>query len=107
MTLSLIVQSFKMSFLQKSTVDSEVKDDGGASSDEVGNISIDEGTLKKVTKISSILTVLVSGLALFSDGYNAQIIGYMSPIFTKLYKQGYSDSIHTRLSNSCTLLILL
>lgn len=27
----------------------------------------------KVTRISSILTVLVSGVALFSDGYNAQI----------------------------------
>jgi hypothetical protein len=29
----------------------------------------------KITKVSSILTVLVAGLALFSDGYNAQIIG--------------------------------
>ena len=27
----------------------------------------------KVTRISSVLTVLVSGVALFSDGYNAQI----------------------------------
>lgn len=27
----------------------------------------------KVTRTSSILTVLVSGVALFSDGYNAQI----------------------------------
>lgn len=30
----------------------------------------------KVTRISSILTVLVSGVALFSDGYNAQISKY-------------------------------
>lgn len=30
-------------------------------------------SLLKVTRISSILTVLVSGVALFSDGYNAQI----------------------------------
>lgn len=31
------------------------------------------GTAQKITRISSILTVLVSGLALFSDGYNAQM----------------------------------
>ena len=30
-------------------------------------------SLIKVTRISSVLTVLVSGVALFSDGYNAQI----------------------------------
>jgi hypothetical protein len=29
----------------------------------------------KITKTSATLTVLVAGLALFSDGYNAQIIG--------------------------------
>ncbi len=28
----------------------------------------------RITKVSSIITVLVAGLALFSDGYNAQII---------------------------------
>lgn len=56
--------------------------------------------MKKVTRISSIVTVLVSGLALFSDGYNAQIIGYMEPLFADLYKDGFSDSIGTRLSNS-------
>lgn len=63
----------------------------------------------KVTRISSILTVLVSGVALFSDGYNAQIskcsddktkpimrlqaylrltmisvVGYMEPLFSDL-----------------------
>jgi hypothetical protein len=74
-----------------SSVDSGIAD---------GYDSIQEGTLKKVTKISSIITVLVSGLALFSDGYNAQIIGYMKPLFDELYTRGYSDSISTRLSNS-------
>ena len=100
------VQSFKMSYLQKSTLDPEVKDTGGASSDEVGYPSIEEGTLKKVTKISAIITVAVSGAALFSDGYNAQIIGYMEPLFTDEYGKGFPDSMKTRLSNSCTLLIL-
>ncbi|CAF9918041.1 MAG: hypothetical protein ALECFALPRED_000480 [Alectoria fallacina] len=54
----------------------------------------------KVTRISSILTVLVSGVALFSDGYNAQIIGYMEPLFSDLYPNGISSTIKTRLSNS-------
>jgi hypothetical protein len=62
--------------------------------------SVQEGTLKKVTKISSILTVAVSGLALFSDGYNAQVIGYMEPLLADLYPNGWSDGIGARLSNS-------
>jgi hypothetical protein len=96
-----------MSEIQKSTLDPDVKYASGTSSDEVGYNSIEEGTLKKVTRISSIITVVVSGLALFSDGYNAQIIGYMEPLFTDLYKQGMTDTIKTRLSNSCTLLIFV
>ncbi|KAI5461005.1 major facilitator superfamily domain-containing protein [Mariannaea sp. PMI_226] len=44
--------------------------------------------------------VLVSGLALFSDGYNAQIIGYMNPVFAKLYPDSFSSIIKTRLSNA-------
>ncbi|KAF4434115.1 metabolite transport GIT1 [Fusarium acutatum] len=48
----------------------------------------------------AITTVLTSGLALFSDGYNAQIIGYMNPVFAKLYPDSFSSSIKTRLSNA-------
>ena len=62
--------------------------------------SVQEGTLKKITKVSAVITVIVSGLALFSDGYNAQIIGYMEPLFTDLYKNGFKDAMATRLSNS-------
>ncbi|OAP61446.1 hypothetical protein AYL99_03649 [Fonsecaea erecta] len=54
----------------------------------------------RITKVSSVITVLVAGLALFSDGYNAQIIGYMEPLFTDLYKDGMSSIIKTRLSNA-------
>jgi len=67
---------------------------------EFANLTAFVGALKKITKISSTLTVLVSGLALFFDGYNAQIIGYMEPLFSKLYKEGMSSTIKTRLSNS-------
>lgn len=62
--------------------------------------SIQEAQIQKVTRISSVLTVIVAGLALFSDGYNAQIIGYMKPLFKVLYKDGMSSTISTRLSNS-------
>lgn len=43
-----------------------------------------EAVVSRITRISSTLSVLVSGLALFSDGYNAQIIGYMEPLFSDL-----------------------
>jgi MFS family permease len=88
---------------EKFTPEEAVQDKTSPSSDSGvpdGFDSIQEGTLKKVTKTSALLTVLVSGLALFSDGYNAQIIGYMEPLFSELYKEGFTDTIATRLSNS-------
>jgi len=62
--------------------------------------SISEGVQNRITRISSILMVLVAGLALFSDGYNAQIIGYMNPLFKELYPDSFSSTIKTRLSNA-------
>ena len=35
--------------------------------------SIAEGVQNRITRISSIFMVLISGLALFSDGFNAQV----------------------------------
>jgi MFS family permease len=61
---------------------------------------VSETTAAKITKVSSIIMVLISGLALFSDGYNAQIIGYMNPLFKKLYPDAFTPEIKTRLSNS-------
>ena len=89
-----------MTTLDKNIIDEDVKTRSGPSSGEVVYDSIEEGTLKKVTKVSSVITVIVAGLALFSDGYNAQIIGYMEPLFSDLYKKGISDTIKTRLSNA-------
>ena len=62
--------------------------------------SISEGAQTRITRISSILMVLVAGIALFSDGYNAQIIGYMNPLFKELYPDSFSSIIKTRLSNA-------
>ncbi|KAH8653096.1 major facilitator superfamily domain-containing protein [Tricladium varicosporioides] len=53
-----------------------------------------------MVKKSSITTVVISGIALFSDGYTAQIVGYMTLLFTDLYKGTMSNTIKTRLSNS-------
>jgi MFS family permease len=64
------------------------------------DLNIAEATIVKLTKTSSIFSIIVSGIALFSDGYNAQIIGYMEPFFSVLYKDGISSEIKTRLSNS-------
>ncbi|RAH60415.1 MFS general substrate transporter [Aspergillus piperis CBS 112811] len=72
--------------------------------------SIEDGELRAS---SGVLNVVVSGLGLFSDGYNAQItcirkitnlssrkVGYMEPLFSVLYKNTMSSNIKTRLSNS-------
>jgi MFS family permease len=62
--------------------------------------NVQEGTAYRITRISSIITVLIAGLALFSDGYNAQIIGYMNPLFTQLYPDVFTKTVKTRLSNA-------
>lgn len=62
--------------------------------------SISEGVQSRITRISSIFMVLISGFALFSDGFNAQIIGYMNSLFKELYPDAFSSTIKTRLSNS-------
>ncbi|TVY77083.1 Glycerophosphoinositol permease 1 [Fusarium oxysporum f. sp. cubense] len=74
------------------------QDDESFKNDTVFNATDVEITTK--SRMSAITTVLTSGLALFSDGYNAQIIGYMNPIFAKLYPDSFSSSIKTRLSNA-------
>ncbi|KAE8443032.1 hypothetical protein EG329_002426 [Mollisiaceae sp. DMI_Dod_QoI] len=67
---------------------------------EATGVNLSPAVVTRITRVSSILSVLVSGVALFSDGYNAQIIGYMEPLFSDLYPDGISSIIKTRLSNS-------
>lgn len=84
---------------EKATSQSVVSDPKPSAAESTVD-SVQDGEVKKVSRISSILTVMVAGLALFSDGYNAQIIGYMKPLFSVLYKDGMSSTMNTRLSNS-------
>lgn len=52
-----------------SKVDNEGRSDSG-------QLQLPSATVARITRLSSVLNVLVAGIALFSDGYNAQIIGY-------------------------------
>jgi hypothetical protein len=51
---------------------------------EATGLRLPLATVAHMTHVSSVLSVLVAGIALFSDGYNAQIIGYMEPLFSEL-----------------------
>ncbi|KAL0247457.1 hypothetical protein I308_104496 [Cryptococcus tetragattii IND107] len=46
------------------------------------------------------LSVLIAGVALFSDGYNIQITGYTNTVMAKLYSTALDSTMKTRLSNS-------
>jgi len=59
--------------------------EGKDSYPEATGTQLPEAVVQRITRVSSTLTVLVAGIALFSDGYNAQIIGYMEPLFSDLY----------------------
>ncbi|KAJ5044230.1 hypothetical protein NUH16_001029 [Penicillium rubens] len=54
------------------------------SKEQISQTDWDTEQRKPEKKRSGVLNVVVSGLALFSDGYNAQIIGYMEPLFSVL-----------------------
>ncbi|ORX36511.1 major facilitator superfamily domain-containing protein [Kockovaella imperatae] len=52
------------------------------------------------TKISAVFTVVFSGIALLSDGYNASIVGYLNLLFKPLYPDAFTHEMKTRISNS-------
>lgn len=89
-----------MATSEKFTPDQVVVTNKTDSSENVNNSTLDEATLQRTSRVSSTLTIAVAGLALLSDGYNAQIIGYMKPVLQELYKDGMSSTMSTRLSNS-------
>ena len=51
---------------------------------EATGLELPAATVSRITRVSSFASVMVAGIALFSDGYNAQIIGYMEPLFSDL-----------------------
>ena len=83
--------------MEASPSDSVMKMDGSKEQQENKNWALEETQPKKRWNI---LTVLVAGVALFSDGYNAQIIGYMETFLSVLYKDALTSTMKARLSNS-------
>jgi hypothetical protein len=50
-----------------------------------GGVSAGPDTNESTQRVPGKLDVLTQGVALLSDGYNIQIIGYMNTVLTKLY----------------------
>lgn len=69
-------------------------------SNDTSKDAVTQPNISRISRVSSIFMVLVGGLALFSDGYNAQVIGYMNPLFAELYPDAFTPTIKTRLSNA-------
>ncbi len=59
-----------------------------------------DAAIVNTTRTSSILMMTMSGLALLSDGYNIQVVGYMYPILAQLYPEAFTSDFKTRLSNA-------
>lgn len=53
-----------------------------------------------VASLSDYFTLMATGFALISDGYQNNLATVLNPIFTKLYPAIYTASVKTRVSNS-------
>lgn len=73
-----VTSAFDSPEIQKS-----IQDEKDQYPEETG-LELPAATANHIIRVSSILAVLVSGVALFSDGYNAQVIGYMEPLLSEL-----------------------
>lgn len=64
---------------------------------------VTDGTVQETdstySKLSVFVTILFSGLAIGSDGYNVSTIGNLSLVFARLYPKTFA-AMHSRLSNS-------
>lgn len=80
-----------------------MSEQGKLSNEDTKNVSaveVRETKKSSVSRFSSILMVLVGGFALFSDGYNAQVVGHMNPVLSAIYPGQYTDTVKTQMSNA-------
>ncbi|KAG9945978.1 major facilitator superfamily transporter, partial [Aureobasidium melanogenum] len=65
-------------------------------------MDLEEGEAGKTfySKVSVVMMVIFSGLAIGSDGYNAAVIGNVELLLAILYPESLTSSIYTRLSNA-------
>jgi hypothetical protein len=79
------------------------KDFDGVGSDEVAlpSVPLDDVEGKPKGRTAQLLSVLVSGVALFSDGYNIQVTGKFSPcIHGQAHLSLYQHCSHSALPRS-------
>lgn len=58
-------------------------------------------SMARKAKLSDLMSVLASGCALISDGYQNSLMTMLNPLFTKRYGSTiYSSAVSTRVSNS-------
>ncbi|KAF8929817.1 Plasma membrane permease, mediates uptake of glycerophosphoinositol and glycerophosphocholine [Haplosporangium gracile] len=56
--------------------------------------------LQKKSRVSAIFTVIFSGFALLSDGYQVGVLSLVNVCFTKLYGDDFTSEMSTRIGNS-------
>ncbi|KAG0050017.1 Plasma membrane permease, mediates uptake of glycerophosphoinositol and glycerophosphocholine [Linnemannia elongata] len=56
--------------------------------------------LQKQSRVSAIFTVIFSGFALLSDGYQVGVLSLINVCFTKIYGDSFTSEMSTRIGNS-------
>ncbi|KAK3833505.1 MAG: major facilitator superfamily domain-containing protein [Linnemannia elongata] len=56
--------------------------------------------LQKQSRVSAIFTVIFSGFALLSDGYQVGVLSLINVCFTKIYGDAFTSEMSTRIGNS-------
>ncbi|ODV97195.1 hypothetical protein PACTADRAFT_32677 [Pachysolen tannophilus NRRL Y-2460] len=98
---------------QEETTADKSQNDVFERQDTVSSSSFDGGVIRydkreradrfvKIKSISDILTIICSGVALISDGYQNNIMTMLNNVFTKEYPKAYTSTVKTRVSNSLT-----
>ncbi|KAI5477730.1 Major facilitator superfamily domain, general substrate transporter [Pseudohyphozyma bogoriensis] len=64
------------------------------------SINSRDALLSERTKISAVTTVIFAGIALMSDGYNAQVVSYAKLVIEQLHPNAITSTLSTRLTNS-------
>lgn len=68
---------------------------------KTSTVEVQQTTTKApVGRVASVLMVCVGGFALFSDGYNAQVVGHMNPVLSAIYPGEYTSTVKTQMSNA-------
>ncbi|WWC60478.1 uncharacterized protein I303_103051 [Kwoniella dejecticola CBS 10117] len=70
------------------------------SPEENGSAQVDVEEITQKAKLSDYFTLLATGFALVSDGYQNNLATVFNPIFKIIYASYYTSSVSTRVSNS-------